>query len=261
MATKLKNMRLTSVDLVKAGANQEADICLYKSADAEHTSQEAPEAPTEAEKNIFKRFIGWLRDGGAEDGTEPDGTIEKGNAPEPDAEPADIYKSAILESVHSILADDSLTNDQKSAMIEKSLDQYHDAMAEIYKYNENHDRLGRFASAGGGGGRGNSSGAGGGTSETARKKKLAQLESEYNKLRDRMAYSYNERTIAAINREMDKIVDQMNAILNKSGGGGRAAVGKSAFLPGYDGGIDLPHIDNPNDNGIDRFDEIEEINS
>ncbi|MDO4280776.1 MAG: hypothetical protein Q4C56_04015 [Peptococcaceae bacterium] len=33
MATKLKKMRLTSVDLVRRGANQKADICLYKSAD------------------------------------------------------------------------------------------------------------------------------------------------------------------------------------------------------------------------------------
>lgn len=33
VATKLKNMKLTSVDLVRAGANQEADICLFKSAD------------------------------------------------------------------------------------------------------------------------------------------------------------------------------------------------------------------------------------
>lgn len=33
MATKLKKMRLTSVDLVRAGANQKADICLYKSAE------------------------------------------------------------------------------------------------------------------------------------------------------------------------------------------------------------------------------------
>lgn len=32
MATKLKNLHLTSVDLVRAGANQEADICLFKSA-------------------------------------------------------------------------------------------------------------------------------------------------------------------------------------------------------------------------------------
>ena len=28
--TKLKNMKLTSVDLVRAGANQEADIALFK---------------------------------------------------------------------------------------------------------------------------------------------------------------------------------------------------------------------------------------
>lgn len=35
MATKLKKMHLTSVDLVRAGANQEADICLYKSAKPE----------------------------------------------------------------------------------------------------------------------------------------------------------------------------------------------------------------------------------
>lgn len=33
MATKLKNLHLTSVDLVRAGANQEADICLFKSAE------------------------------------------------------------------------------------------------------------------------------------------------------------------------------------------------------------------------------------
>ncbi len=31
MAAKLKNIRLTSVDLVHSGANPEADICLFKS--------------------------------------------------------------------------------------------------------------------------------------------------------------------------------------------------------------------------------------
>ena len=33
MANKLKNIILTSVDLVRAGANQQADICLFKSAE------------------------------------------------------------------------------------------------------------------------------------------------------------------------------------------------------------------------------------
>lgn len=35
MATELKKIKLTSVDLVRAGANQEAEIDLFKSAGAE----------------------------------------------------------------------------------------------------------------------------------------------------------------------------------------------------------------------------------
>ena len=46
MATKLRNLRLTSVDLVKAGANQEADICLYKSLDGQPAEQPTQETPT-----------------------------------------------------------------------------------------------------------------------------------------------------------------------------------------------------------------------
>ena len=45
MATKLKNMRLTSVDLVRAGANQEADICLYKSMDGAPANDPHIETP------------------------------------------------------------------------------------------------------------------------------------------------------------------------------------------------------------------------
>ncbi len=37
MAAKLTNLKLTSVDLVRAGANQEADICLFKSIDSGRT--------------------------------------------------------------------------------------------------------------------------------------------------------------------------------------------------------------------------------
>ncbi len=95
MATKLKNMRLTSVDLVKAGANQEADICLYKSAD---------------------------------DPTEP---------PEYDDQ-SELYKSAITESIQSITADGTLSEEDRNAMIEKSLQQYHDAMVDLF------GRVGQF---------------------------------------------------------------------------------------------------------------------
>ena len=126
MATKLKNMKLTSVDLVKAGANQEADICLYKSASAPGTDN----SPSEREKNIFKRFLNWLRENPAEDGAEADSPLEK-TAEHTD--PADIYKSAITESLQSIIADDSLSTEDKNAMVAKSIGQYHDKMMELFK--------------------------------------------------------------------------------------------------------------------------------
>ncbi len=53
MATKLKNMRLTSVDLVRRGANQEADICLFKSLDGDNPETPHVEAPT-ASRTVSK---------------------------------------------------------------------------------------------------------------------------------------------------------------------------------------------------------------
>ena len=53
MATMLKNMKLTSVDLVGRGANQEAHISLFKGMDP--NSEESPntEAPT-ASRTVSK---------------------------------------------------------------------------------------------------------------------------------------------------------------------------------------------------------------
>ena len=45
MANKLKNIILTSVDLVRAGANQQADICLFKSAEPPPGKVIAPDDP------------------------------------------------------------------------------------------------------------------------------------------------------------------------------------------------------------------------
>ena len=169
MATKLKNMRLTSVDLVRNGANQEADICLFKSTDP----KEAPTQPTTEEKNIFKRFINWLRENHADEPQDDEDTVEK--ADEQPEDIVDIYKSAITESLQSIISDETLTAAEKNDMIAKSMEEYHDAMLnllsvskadeddeeewewddeeeEVEKINHNHDSLGRFASGGGGGG-------------------------------------------------------------------------------------------------------------
>lgn len=170
MATKLRNLRMTSVDLVRNGANQKADICLFKSADP----TEDPTTPTTEEKNIFKRFLDWFRENPTDELEEPADPIEKA-----DEEPClvEIYKSAITESLQSIAADDSLSETEKNDMIAKSLDEYHEAMLslfgfdfeeeslqkaaeedgeidwgedeEVEKANPNHDALGRFASGGG----------------------------------------------------------------------------------------------------------------
>ena len=53
MATKLRNMQLTSVDLVRAGANQEADICLFKSLDGAPT-EDTPAEPSKASRTVSK---------------------------------------------------------------------------------------------------------------------------------------------------------------------------------------------------------------
>lgn len=164
MANKLKNMRLTSVDMVRNGANQEADICLFKSADP-------ADEPTERETNILKRFLNWLRENPTEGENEPTAPVEKANE-QPDL--ADIYKSAITESLQSIAADDNLTATEKNDMIAKSLEEYHEAMVELLsvekaeedlsyllegleksdseeveKFNPYHGADGRFTDAGG----------------------------------------------------------------------------------------------------------------
>lgn len=132
MATKLKKMKLTSVDLVRAGANQEADICLFKSADP----PEAAESPTEKETNIFKRFIHWLRENPTEAEYEPQNHIEKADD-QPDLEY--IYKSALAESLYSIMTDDTLTEIEKKEMTEESLRQYNDKVRELEDFDEDYD--------------------------------------------------------------------------------------------------------------------------
>lgn len=59
MATKLKNMCLTSVDFVRRGANQDADICIVKSQDGapeENPPAEAPKASRTISKSDPNRF-------------------------------------------------------------------------------------------------------------------------------------------------------------------------------------------------------------
>lgn len=56
MATLLKNMKLTSVDLVGRGANQEAHISLFKGMDADPTAVPNAEATGTINKADPNRF-------------------------------------------------------------------------------------------------------------------------------------------------------------------------------------------------------------
>lgn len=135
MANKLKNLRLSSVDLVRNGANQEADICLFKSADPEDPTQ-----PTAEEKNIFKHFINWFRKNhaeGQEDPTEPEdvekdyNTFDSLTAARENNEKLWQYTSALTESLRSIQMDQTLDKDQKYQLMVQSLDQFEDAMGDL----------------------------------------------------------------------------------------------------------------------------------
>lgn len=117
MATKLKKMQLTSIDLVRAGANQEADICLFKSADPPETQ------PTDKEVGIFKRFLKWIRENA-------DDPIEK-EAPADNAGVAQYYTDCIAKSLDSIHGDTTIDDVQKAKLIQQSLEQYNAAMNDL----------------------------------------------------------------------------------------------------------------------------------
>lgn len=136
MANKLKNIRLTSVDLVRNGANQEADICLYKSADPVET----PEKPSEAEIGIFKRLLNFLRENPAEGDVEPTDHIEKDyttfdqiNSNRENSDKLWRYTDAITCSIRSIQEDNDLDKDQKLQMMKQSLGEFSAAMEDLFE--------------------------------------------------------------------------------------------------------------------------------
>lgn len=135
MANKLRKMHLTSVDLVRRGANQEADICLFKGMDP---SGNTTETPTEHETNIFKRFINWLRENPSEAEIEPD-TIEKDYKPfdtlnenRENEEKLWRYTSSLTESIRTIVDDSSLDSAQKLELMKTSLSQFNTAIEKLF---------------------------------------------------------------------------------------------------------------------------------
>ena len=102
---KLKNMKLNSVDFVPKGANQHADIELFKS---------APEVP--AREGVFKSFVDWLTKGAPE-------TFDQTKAQKRIREKLRQFSYALDDSFESILESD-MSADDKKAMLRESLDQF-----------------------------------------------------------------------------------------------------------------------------------------
>lgn len=102
---KLKNMKLTSVDFVPKGANQHADIELFKS---------APASP--AREGFFKSLVDWLTKGAP-------GTFEQTLSTEDMRGKLWQYSHALDDSFESILESD-MSADEKKQMLRESLEQF-----------------------------------------------------------------------------------------------------------------------------------------
>ena len=46
-----------------------------------------------------------------------------------------------------------------------------------------------------------------------KRKRLIELQTEYNELYNRLGYTRNEANIAAINRRLDELADKMNKLI------------------------------------------------
>ena len=129
LATKLKNLKIHKVDFVDEGANQMADINLYKRKEPEEQPQES----------IFKRFIGWLKGEGMDDAQIQE-EIQKAAVSFNDqlvirsAEEIDnelwTVTSALRSSLYSILVDTEIDSASKTAAMNESVSQFTSAMSE-----------------------------------------------------------------------------------------------------------------------------------
>ena len=143
--TKLKKINLTSVDMVRRGANQEAYINLYKSAgdtDDPSTNQNAlnPPNPSDIPQGLWKSIVeavkGFLGKGEGVEGPKEEG----GETPEGVEKAAETFQArmnqqeirdnrwrfqdALNMSIDSIISDDSLTAEEKASMAAKSVDEF-----------------------------------------------------------------------------------------------------------------------------------------
>ena len=127
--TKLKNLKIHKVDFVDEGANQMADINLYKRKEPEEQPQES----------IFKRFVSWLKGEGMDDAQINEEIVKAAasfndqlvirSAEEIDNEIWNVT-SALRSSLYSIVVDTEMDSASKPAAMNESVSQFVSAMSE-----------------------------------------------------------------------------------------------------------------------------------
>lgn len=140
MATKLKNLSVTSVDLVDQGANPDAHIRLFKRRG--ETDQNA-----DPDEGLFKKFLGWMAKGFE------DATGAAPGTPDPQEETEGVTKEAqtftenlsreimrqitsemfdccyaLSDSLSSIICDNTLTAEQKESLMRQSVDEFNETI-------------------------------------------------------------------------------------------------------------------------------------
>lgn len=151
MPTKLKDLKVTKVDFVDAGANQEANILLFKSKDgvppADAGKGTAPVTPGAKPDNAFKRALTAVAKAlGFEDDKAIDSAMEnlqKGREAESfndkmeeaarrriTSEIWDICY-ALEESLCSVIQDDEIPWDSKAELMEQSLSQFNTTAGDL----------------------------------------------------------------------------------------------------------------------------------
>ena len=113
MSNKLKKMKLTSVDFVGAGANQDAHIMLKK-----NRSQE------DMEKTLWEKFKTFMK------GEYTEAEIEAysiNKAKQSVKDENQLYTEVLKESIDSIVQNDTLSPSEKTEMMRKSLEEFTEA--------------------------------------------------------------------------------------------------------------------------------------
>lgn len=88
----------------------------------------ASASPTDREKNIFKRVLNWLLE------TKEDATNNPTEHQEEQTEDKTIlaYTDALAKSIQSIHDDDTLNDREKVEMLQKSFDQFNEAVEKVH---------------------------------------------------------------------------------------------------------------------------------